>query len=66
MGGAFGALLGGKLITYGRRLVLILFIFISAISILPTLYLNIYTICLGRILLGISGGVMATGGMRML
>lgn len=39
---------------------------LSAITIIPTLFLNIYLIVLGRLLTGFAGGVLNAGSMRML
>lgn len=66
LGGAIGSVFAGKIITYGRRKSLFIFTLISSVTIIPTLFLNIYLIVFGRLLTGFCGGVLNAGGMRML
>lgn len=66
LGAAIGSILGGKLIQYGRRRMMLLFNFIAIVAVLMTLFLNVYSICFGRILFGICGGIFGVALPRMI
>ncbi|CDW82078.1 sugar transporter family protein [Stylonychia lemnae] len=57
-GAVLGSLIGGKVITVlGRRRSTIFFNLFAAVSIGITMIENFYTLCLGRLLFGICGGI---------
>jgi MFS family permease len=66
LGAAIGSILGGKLIQYGRRKMMLLFNFVAIIAVFMTLFLNVYSICFGRILFGICGGIFGVALPRMI
>jgi MFS family permease len=66
LGACIGSIIGGKIITIGRRKSMIIFLFVSAIAVLGTIFLNFYTLCLGRLFLGIGGGLFAVALPRMI
>jgi len=53
-----GALVGGRLITGGRRRIVILFNFFNAIAVTMTMFMNLPLICVGRYLFGFCSGVV--------
>lgn len=61
-----GSLSGGKFITKGRRICLIIFNFFAAIATGMTMFLNYETICIGRFLFGFCCGVFSVAGPKML
>lgn len=60
IGLAFGSFLGGKLIMSGRRRASILMNIVAIIGSLICMYLNTYTLSLGRFINGLVSGVMNT------
>ena len=66
LGAAIGSIMGGKLIQYGRRRMMIIFNFIAILGVLSTLFLNVYLICLGRLVFGICGGIFGVALPRMI
>lgn len=66
LGATIGSFTGGFVINLGRRKVMICLCLLGILSVIPTLFLNVYTICLGRVALGTVGGVMAVMGPRMI
>ena len=61
-----GSLSGGVFIQKGRRRTIILFNILSAIAVSLTLYLNLWTIVIGRFFYGFCSGVIQVGGVKML
>lgn len=58
LGAVIGSMCGGKAITYfGRRKCMILFNSIAVFCVAITLFENFYTLCLGRFLYGVCGGI---------
>lgn len=66
LGVVLGALAGGKFIQYGRRRSLIIFNIISAFSLIGTQFLNLASICAGRLVFGFCSGVLQVAGVKML
>ena len=60
-----GNLLGGKLMKSSRRKLAMTIIVLEFISVIPTLFLNVYLICFGRFSLGICSGILIVTGPRM-
>jgi len=58
IGVVIGALAGGKFIQYGRRKTLIYFNILSAASLILTQFLNLASICSGRLIFGFCCGVL--------
>lgn len=54
-----GCLFGGKLITIGRRKVLLIMNAVVVVGILVTLIFNVWIIALGRLICGYAAGVMS-------
>lgn len=61
-----GSLSGGKFITKGRRLCLIIFNFFAAIAVGITMVLDLKAIIVGRFLFGFCCGVFSVAGPKML
>jgi MFS family permease len=61
-----GSLLGGKIIQKGRRIAIIIFNFVAAISVSITLILDLRAIIIGRFLFGFCCGVFSVAGPKML
>ena len=59
-------MLGGKFITKGRRRALIIFNGFAAIATTFTMFLNLWSIVIGRYLFGVCCGVFSTAGPKML
>lgn len=53
-----GALVGGRLITGGRRRIVLLFNLLNAIAVTMTMFMNLPLICVGRFLFGFCSGVV--------
>jgi len=60
-----GAASGGRFVSYGRRRLLIIAAFIGIPGVALTLYLNLYTLLAGRVIFGLSCGLMTVAGPRM-
>ena len=61
-----GSLAGGKFITKGRRVAIIIFNVFSALATLLTMFLNYPLIVIGRFLFGFCCGVFSVAGPKML
>lgn len=57
---------GGKFITRGRRFALIVFNVVAALATTLTMFLNMWTIVIGRYLFGFCCGVFSVAGPKML
>ncbi len=58
LGAVIGAFFGGRIITkVGRRKTLVYFNFLGLIFVFPTIVENFYTLCFGRLGLGLCGGI---------
>ena len=66
VGLTLGSLSGGMFIKYGRRKALINFNMIGLIGSLLSLYLNIWSMCVGRLIFGFSAGVMLCAAPTMI
>ena len=66
LGLSIGSILGGKFVSYGRRKVLIIVNILCAFSVIPTLFLNLWSICVGRFLYGLFSGMFLVLGPKML
>lgn len=60
-----GAASGGRLVSYGRRRLLIIAAVIGIPGVALTLYLNLYALLAGRVIFGLSCGLMTVAGPRM-
>jgi MFS family permease len=66
IGVVLGALAGGKFIQYGRRRSMIIFNIISAVALVGCQFLNLGSICAGRLVFGFCSGVLQVAGVKML
>jgi MFS family permease len=66
IGMAVGATLGGKMLQHGRRKYLVVFNIVGIIASVLTVISNFYAICIGRLIFGISAGVLIAVAPRML
>ena len=66
LGAAIGSFAGGKLIQFGRRRMMLIFNFLAIIAVGLTLFLNVYSICFGRLLCGFCGGIFGVALPRMI
>jgi MFS family permease len=66
LGAAIGSFAGGKLIQFGRRRMMLLFNVLAILAVGLTLFLNVYLICLGRLLFGFCGGIFGVALPRMI
>ena len=60
LGISIGAILGGKIIAYGRRRAVLIFNIIGIIGSLLSVITNFYVILLGRLTFGFAAGVLVT------
>ena len=58
LGITFGAMLGGKVMNYGRRLPMIVFNLIGAGSCILSVFDDYYLCLLGKVMFGVSTGVL--------
>ena len=61
-----GSLFGGKFITKGRRLCIIVFNVVAAVGTGMTMFLNLPLICVGRYIFGFACGTFSVAGPKML
>lgn len=66
LGSSIGSLFGGKLVGYGRRKTVILVNIVCAFAVIPTMILNIYAICAGRLVFGFFAGIYQVAVPRMI
>ena len=66
LGTVIGSGFAGSMIRFGRRRVLIVGNIICALAVVPTLFLNIYTICVGRFIFGFVAGIYQVNVPRMI
>jgi MFS family permease len=60
-----GAASGGRFVSYGRRRLLIIAALIGIPGVALTLYVNLYALLAGRVIFGLSCGLMTVAGPRM-
>ena len=60
LGISIGAIIGGKIIGYGRRRAVIIFDVLGIVGSLLSIITNLYVITLGRFVYGFAAGVLAT------
>lgn len=58
VGLAFGSIISGKIVGKGRRNAILMFECFVIIAVLFTMVQSLFTLCLGRFMFGISGGVL--------
>ena len=63
---AIGALAGGKMIPYGRRLAMILMAIVGSIGVILTLIQNFYVLLIGRVIFGFAAGSQGVIVIRMI
>lgn len=57
-GAGLGALIGGNMASvFGRKTTMIITDVTTILSVIPTLYKNLYTILIGRLILGVCVGI---------
>jgi len=56
-GGCIGALLAGSLLKIGRRKAYIIANFIMIVGVIPTLFLSVTSIIIGRLIAGVATGI---------
>jgi len=66
VGISIGSIFGGDFIKHGRRQALIRFNFVGLFGSLISFYLNFWSMCFGRLVLGFSSGVMLCTTPKML
>jgi len=66
LGAAIGSFAGGKLIQFGRRRMMLVFNVVGVVAVGLTLILNVYAICLGRLVFGFCGGIFGVALPRMI
>lgn len=65
LGGAFGSIFGGKIITFGRRKVTIFFNLVLFVSVWIKCIENLGALCVGRFIFGFSAGIFTCAGPKM-
>jgi len=66
LGATIGSFSAGSIISIGRRKVMIIFNLISLVAVTGTVFLNFYSICICRFILGFSGGIFSVTLTRMI
>jgi MFS family permease len=66
LGASIGSIFGSYVNRKGRRRAVLIMNLACAICVVPTLYCNIYSICVGRLLFGLCGGIYQVTIPRMI
>lgn len=61
-----GSIIGGVIIPLGRRKTILIFNVIGLLALLLSLFLNLYTIMIGKLIFGFCSGVLNVAGPKML